>query len=451
MAGQYNGKLSPQGYDLNNGAGNHGFFDMDEQTSTTTDVKASATAESVPAGTPAGVSVTNEGDGVHADFHFNFQIPEGKQGEQGPAGPTGATGAQGPAGPAGPQGETGPAGPQGVQGPKGETGAIGPAGPAGATGPAGEQGPAGEPGPAGATGPAGADGVTPSISATATVDGTTGTPGVTVTKTGTDEAPAFAFAFSGLKGETGPAGPVGEPGPAGEQGPAGATGPAGERGPAGEQGPAGADGVTPSISVTATVDETTGTPGVIVTKGGTDASPSFDFAFSGLKGNQASKTLKNFTCSNRHPSITLTDDIVNNIVYAELNPDGPNVTKSASNFFIKGTFDGGYKIFGSSITYFSKPTFYLRGGDTNSGIIKHYGGGQGFVLNLELTIDGLSSFILGFIPFNFSVINNSVNMGSWKFTDAYKLSRENYGRVYIAFGMDTYIPIADNLIYYYWG
>ena len=85
MAGQYNGKLSPQGYDLNDGAGNHAFFDMDEQTSTTTDVKASATAESVPAGTPAGVSVTNEGDGVHADFRFDFQIPEGKQGEQGPA------------------------------------------------------------------------------------------------------------------------------------------------------------------------------------------------------------------------------------------------------------------------------------------------------------------------------------------------------------------------------
>ena len=52
----------------------------------------------------------------------------------------------------------------------------------------------GEPGPVGPT---------PNISATATVDATTGTPAVSVTKSGTDEAPAFAFAFSGLKGEAG--------------------------------------------------------------------------------------------------------------------------------------------------------------------------------------------------------------------------------------------------------
>lgn len=43
--------------------------------------------------------------------------------------------------------------------------------------------------------------VVPEITATATVDSTTGTPSVTVSKTGTDENPNFAFEFSGLKGE----------------------------------------------------------------------------------------------------------------------------------------------------------------------------------------------------------------------------------------------------------
>ena len=55
-------------------------------------------------------------------------------------------------------------------------------------------------------------GVTPSIAVTASVDNTTGTPSVNVTKTGTNEAPAFNFAFTGIKGSDGhsiegPAGP----------------------------------------------------------------------------------------------------------------------------------------------------------------------------------------------------------------------------------------------------
>ena len=56
-----------------------------------------------------------------------------------------------------------------------------------------------------AKGQRGDDGTTPTISATATVDSNTGTPAVTVTKTGTDEAPSFAFAFSNLKGASGEA------------------------------------------------------------------------------------------------------------------------------------------------------------------------------------------------------------------------------------------------------
>jgi hypothetical protein len=75
---------------------------------------------------------------------------------------------------------------------------------------------------------------------TATADATaSASPTVTVTKSGTTANPAFAFAFSGLKGETGATGATGAQGPQGEtgaQGPAGATG---AQGPAGPGVPAG--------------------------------------------------------------------------------------------------------------------------------------------------------------------------------------------------------------------
>lgn len=55
------------------------------------------------------------------------------------------------------------------------------------------------------------------------------------------------------------------------------------------KGDTGATGATPDITVTASTDDTSGTPAVTVTKSGTAASPSFNLAFTGLKGEQGDK------------------------------------------------------------------------------------------------------------------------------------------------------------------
>lgn len=144
----------------------------------------------------------------------------------------------------------------------------------GAKGDTGATGPAGQNGTNGTNGSNGTDGVTPDVSATASVDNTSSlTPTCTVTKTGTTAQPVFNFAFVGLKGAKG------------DKGDTGATGAAGQNGTNGTNGTDGTDGVTPNITMTASTDNvSSNSPTVNVTKTGTDANPTFNMAFHGLKG-----------------------------------------------------------------------------------------------------------------------------------------------------------------------
>ena len=184
-------------------------------------------------------------------------------------------------------------------------------------------------------GDTGETGATPDITMTASVDGTTGTPAVKVTEGGTPEEPTFNLAFSGLKGETGERGPAGTRGttivryaddlPSDTKSitdwdmlrptytyeiyrgdmilskdgnifvvqhdvtrPAHITVLFNQS----INGAPGQDGVTPDITITATVDDTTGTPSVQVTEGGTPEDPTFNLAFSGLKGESAAASKK---------------------------------------------------------------------------------------------------------------------------------------------------------------
>ena len=260
------------------------------------------------------------------------------------------------------------------------------------------------------------------VTASAEVDSTTGTPSVDLEVSQVGGHANINFSFSGLKGAkgdkgdtgatgatgaTGPQGPQGiqgiqgETGATGPQGPQGIQGETGATGATGPQGPAGqngTDGVTPVISATATVDGTSSqNPTCTVTKTGTDAAPSFQFSFSGIKGADGqggggSVTIPDLEFIHFTSSYPLKTCLFQEVTHGQkelytFNIDAANLTFEASTFtsdIFDGTITDGIQV--GYDTASSRP-LYLDSSTFADGGVSGHGGSVSFTLLADLLDD----------------------------------------------------------------